>query len=130
MAVPRRYTQEEVDSLLDNVTSATKSELQQLRNDVSVIGKSLGDLSIALTGLAGVSKGAIPELRDQIAVLQREWATYQAALPAAINAGVEAQQSKMVVIRQRAFSKWWQLVAANSVSGAIGGLLVFFAIHH
>lgn len=130
MSVPRRYSQEEVDSLLANTASATKAELQNLRSEVGGLTKSLGDLTVALVGLPGVTKGAITEIREQIGSLQAEWATYQAALPAAINAGVEAQKGRDTGLKIRAFSKWWQLVSANAVSGALGGLFVFLITHH
>lgn len=130
MAVPRRYSQDEVDALLANAQSATKAELSNLRDDVTKVAKGLGDLTIALVGLPGVSQGAIPEIREQIAALTTEWATYQAALPAAINAGVEAQRGKDTVQRAHVFTRWWQLVTANAVSGALGGLFIFLITHH
>lgn len=128
--VPHRYSQDEVDALLANATSATKAELQQLRDDLGKLAKGFSDLTTALVGLPGVSVGAIPEIREQIAGMRREWATYQAALPAAINAGVEANRGKESVQRGLRFTKWWQLVAANTISGALGGLFVFLAVHH
>lgn len=130
MVAPRRYSQEEVDNLLAQTASATKAELQQLRDSVGVLAESLGKLSVALTGVPGISKGAIDEIRDQIAQLQNEWRTYQAALPAAINAGVEAHRAKDSETRGKAVSNWWLLVTANAVSGVVGGVFVFLITHH
>lgn len=125
------YTQEQVDEAVSLATAATGADVAKLTTTVNQIASDLRDLTTTLVGRAGVSEGALGELRARAKQVEDRQKAYELALPNVISAAVEAQMDRMTVkeSRQQAL-RHWQLWAVFLGAGSSSIVSVILHVVH